>query len=584
MDTKYLFLFVFILTFFTSNLQAQPRSEVDAMQIAYSHFLEAQGSSMPQISLVSQQSLRKQIVRKIKGNAKQTGCYIVNDNANSRFVIVSADERMAEILGYSDNGTFDTTTAPPALLAIIDDYNRQYNLLVSGAINVKRKRERKKVEAIPYFIKTKWDQDEPFNNECPLDENGNRCVTGCVATAMAQVMNYYQYPHTESKGFVSYEGGNDFFSPKISQSFNYDDLVINWDNIVNDYSANVTAEQKEEVAKLMHACGVAVYMSYGNQSSADDSDIPHAMINNFGYNPNMFFASKDYYTLAEWNTVIQEELNAHRPILYASNAHEYILDGMDASGLYHFNFGWSGSGDGFYDLDAITPVGTTLASGQTMVVGICPREVGVHQDIFYYDDFQLEDGAAVGSKSKIKSLPVWCFSNEANTNRGKELFHGEYGVGVYDRDFNFVKSIYSTEIITSNRNMQSSSGTRVAVYFDSETFKEGSEYLLIPYAKCNNSTEPTKMRHKGGKSLWYKATVKNGWVTLERGGEITPIDQLLGDSNGDGIIDVGDIVSIINYILERPSSDFVLNNSDMNHDGEVDIADIPLVISEIMKQ
>lgn len=586
MKAKYI-IPIFLLLCRFSNVAAQPRSEEDVLQIAESFFAEKVGGTKPELTIVSENEIGNNLSKRAKRYSGRSGCSIINDVNNHRFVIVSKDERMCDILGYSDNGIFNAASAPDALWAIISRYNSQYELLLSnGGVKAVGIPAKTNVDSIPHMIKTQWNQREPFNNDCPLDENGKRCVTGCVATAMAQVMNYYKYPQKGGGGVVTYEP-QPFFGPKIGQSFNFDNLIIDWNNITDIYGSFSTDVQKAEVAKLMHACGVSVYMNYGSSSSgASDADVAYAMIHNFGYNPNMYYADKKYYDIFEWHNLIQKELKAGRPILYGSDGHEYILDGMNKEGMYHFNFGWAGSGDGHYVLDAITPVGTTLTSDQTMVVGIDIVEVGTHMDIFFSDEFKLDTIVDVNNRAKIIKLEPKCYSNEANTFNGKARFVGEYGIGLFDKDFNMLKSLYKYRgSFTSGGYQGSFTGDGNWITFDAATFVNGKQYYIAPYAKGENASHPTLIRTQSGYEDWYMVTVENGQVLLERKKKIfDDTNTLWGDSNGDGAIDVADIVSIVNYIMQHPSFDFIFTNSDMDKDGEIDIADITLLVAEIMKQ
>lgn len=281
---------------------------------------------------------------------QSNSCYVVNDDANGRFVIVSADERLNTILGYSENGNFEPASMPDALLEIIDGYNRQYDYLLENESNIRQGTPVKTAsKAIEPLIKSKWDQSAPYNNQCPENlglGDGSRCATGCVATAMAQVMNYFQYP-TMGNGSYSYYTA----SQHIYQSMDFNQLKFNWNNMLDVYDDNSTDEQKSEVAKLMHACGVSVSMDYGTEDSegkesgAYSQNIPYALVNYFQYNPNTLFRDRNYYTESEWNSYIMQDLEAGHPILYSGQGkggHQFILDGSDSDGKYHFNFGWGG--------------------------------------------------------------------------------------------------------------------------------------------------------------------------------------------------------------------------------------------------
>ena len=341
-------------------LFAQHRSEQEAMQIAQEFFAKKQTTRPMRLAAVPQAKVRAKILQnmakaKASSSAKHNSCYIVNDEANNRFVIISADKRMYKILGYSDNGVFDAETAPAALLDLIDDYNLQFNIVEEYGDNLKATPQHAQSQLIAPLIKANWGQDEPYNLQCPEASDGSQSVTGCVATAMAMVMNHYHYPNSGMGGSVSYSTR----STGTYQYFNFNTLSLDWSKILNEYDVNSTYEQKEEVAKLMHACGVSVFMDYNKESGAYSEDIAYAMIHNFGYNPNIHFLKKSYYKSDDWDSTIMEELMAGRPILYGgqgTGGHQFVLDGADGNGLYHFNFGWDGTCNGYFSVDAINPV------------------------------------------------------------------------------------------------------------------------------------------------------------------------------------------------------------------------------------
>ena len=197
---KRLSFLLFTLLLCGIGLYAQQRSESEAIQIAQNFFREKGIDS--HLSVVPYQKINVQ-VRKAIGAVKRMpsqnqGFYVVNDETNNRFVIVSADERLNTILGYSDYGTFSPENMPDALLEFLDGYNSQYDYLLGHAEAYKKNDAAKTpTHAIEPLIKTKWGQGTPFNGDCPVNNratDGSKCASGCVATAMAQVMNYHQYP------------------------------------------------------------------------------------------------------------------------------------------------------------------------------------------------------------------------------------------------------------------------------------------------------------------------------------------------------------------------------------------------------
>lgn len=522
------------------NMIAQQRSESEAIQIAQKFF--GKKGLTPKLSVVSHQKVEAQVRKKVaaarKAPAKSQSFYVVNDEANNQFVIVSADERMYQILGYSDNGTFKEDKVPDGLLFLLDSYDNELSLIQNCTSNQKSKRTEKKDPILP-IIQSKWGQDNPYNLDCPtITYKGEKIqpASGCVATAMAQAMNLYKYPQNAK--------GEDVFywqdSLKTFHSYKFNNVNFNWNNITNSYDNNSTEAQRTEVAKLMHACGASVFMQYWTSSSANPGDIPYAMIHNFGYNPNMQYIVKDYYSSEEWNTLIEDELKAGRPILYGGrgstvvlgedigeSGHEFILDGMDEDGLFHFNFGWEGECDGYFSVDAINPVQYFLGfpltydfnSTQGMVIGVTPETIGEPEDIFYTITLELDTIISVNAQTKIKYQP-YCCSNLTNADHD---FVGELGIGAFDKDWNLVKKVASLSGSDLPAGSWKSLTSSTYFRYDPSTFNEGSKYYVALYAKHNNSQKPTIVRTKYGDKDWYGATVKDGKVYLKR--KVSPFDH-----------------------------------------------------------
>ena len=523
---------------------AQQRSESEAIQIAQ-EFFGKQGKT-PQLSVVPHQKVEAQVRKRVaaarKAPAKSQNFYVVNDEANNRFVIVSADERMYQILGYSNTGIFEADNVPDGLLFLLDSYDNQHSLVQEIKSGHKSKRAEKKAPIAP-LIQSSWGQGTPYNLDCPevKDDEGNlsKSASGCVATAMAQAMNFFRYPLNCSGDYVVYwlNSTNSF------HSFNFNNVSINWANIINSYDENSTESQKAEVAKLMHACGASVFMQYNTSSGANPGDIPYAMIHNFGYNHNIQYIVKDYYSVEEWNSLIEEELRAGRPILYGGSGstiflgqnigeggHRFILDGMDEDGLYHFNFGWEGECDGYFSVDAINP---SQLSGlltydfnftQGMVIGITPEEIGEPEDVFYTITLEMDTIVTVNSQTIIKYQP-YCCSNLSNEQHN---FTGEFGLGAFDKNWNLVKTITLLNGYDLPAGSWKSLSSTSSFRYDSSTFSEGSQYYVALYAKHESSQKPTLVRTKYGEKDWYRAIVKDGKVYLNRKA-IIPDDDVIID-------------------------------------------------------
>lgn len=310
-----------------------------------------------------------------------TALYVFNKGDNG-FVVASADDRMPAVLGYSDNGAFDIEKASPELKWWLSQYVDEAASYLKNAGELTEPRVKVRRETRPEIetmVKTTWDQGAPYNEDCPEDQGG-RCVTGCVATALAQVLNYHRYP-VSGKGTHSYDyQGNTY-------SFDYGAATFDWDNMLDNYDYTATEEQKSAVAELMYACGVGVNMSYSSSASgAQDPYIAYALKEYFNYDDGVRNLERRYFSTAEWEDIIYNELSEGRPVLYSGQAptggHEFVCDGY-ADGYFHINWGWSGYGNGMFLLSALDP-GLQGIGGfeggynadQGATIGIQPSESG----------------------------------------------------------------------------------------------------------------------------------------------------------------------------------------------------------------
>lgn len=296
-------------------------------------------------------------------------CFRIFSNGGKGFAIISSDDRCQPILGYSATSTFDVSNMPSNVRTLLRSYAKMIRDVTNGItmkcksmsslpiITTAKKMNTISYEAadsIPQLVSTSWAQDKPYNWLCPNDTNGVRCVVGCVATAMAQVMNYHKWP-------LHGIGSHTYYCDSIGQALSADfsQATYNWNTGLIDNWHGYTTEQGNDVALISYHCGIAVDMSYGLKagSGADMAKCTNALVNFFGYDKNARFYRHDLYSNAEWREMVNEEMRQRRPILYCGSdtathlSHAYILDGYDGKRLYHFNFGWSGSYNGFYSLE-----------------------------------------------------------------------------------------------------------------------------------------------------------------------------------------------------------------------------------------
>ena len=298
--------------------------------------------------------------------ASTAAFYVFNIGYNDGYVIASGDDVAPAILGYSDTGSVDVDNIPDNMLWWLEEYGRQIQFMRDhGQPSLRESRNTTERPAVPPLLTTRWLQTYPYNLSCPYKSNGQQCVTGCVATAMAQVLNYHRFKSVcqtthEMPAYVSKHGISVDAVPAGS--------FIDWDNMVDDYENMVTTdEQKTAVANLMRYCGSSVQMDYSNGSSgARSSNVALAMIAYFNYGSRAKYFERNHCGMSdeEWEEFIYTELSHSRPVFYCGYTagyagHAFVCDGYDGQGFFHMNWGWGGSG-GYYLLTAIDSAGTSL--------------------------------------------------------------------------------------------------------------------------------------------------------------------------------------------------------------------------------
>lgn len=360
------------------------RSPEEALSIARTFFMQSSGAvtrniGEVQLVAVSNDLLKSASTRSVEG----TAFYIYN-YAQSAYVIVSGDDRMKPVLGYSDNGSFITESLPINILGWLELYNAAYAQLGNAEKAVTESKLLTKTSfpasVSPLLGSICWDQDAPYNNACPLYQQ-ERCVTGCVATAMAMILKYHEYP-VKGKGTHSYTASNG-----IKCSFDYGNATFDWDNMLPQYSGDCTAEQADAVAQLMLACGVAVDMEYSpSASGAYSYQVGQALIDYFGYDGNLGLVYRQYFTSSEWMNLIKSEINEKRPVYYFGSSddggHAFVFDGYNEEDMVHVNWGWSGMNNGYFEVASLNPdspgigggsnLGGGFTRGQGMYLGIQP--------------------------------------------------------------------------------------------------------------------------------------------------------------------------------------------------------------------
>ena len=222
------------------------------------------------------------------------------------------------------------------------------------------------------LLATTWGQGAPYNDFCPT-LNNRKLITGCVTTAVAQIMKYHSWP-AQGVGECTAEVQNlDTTYTKVVLGD-----VYHWDNMKDDYSRGAKLKTTE-VARLMRDVGHAVNVCYTPVlTGANSANVPKALIEHFHYSPEVRQVHRSHYTDEEWHRMLDVELAARRPIYYSARStrfdgHAFVVCGVDEQGLYFVNWGWGGHCDGYFDFDAVAAHGASYNYVQSAVVGIVPE-------------------------------------------------------------------------------------------------------------------------------------------------------------------------------------------------------------------
>lgn len=403
---------------------------------------------------------RSQADIQLKMAGRVSGLYVFNAEGNQGFVIVSNDDRTAPILGYSETGNLDPDNMPCNMRAWLQGYADEiawldeHNIQLTGVAALHRTASAVKTPIAP-LVQTHWNQGSPYNDNCPEYTSGKKAATGCVATAMAQVMNYHQFANMT----VDIPGYDKDFQevPCIAVS-TLAATTFDWGNMLNEYTfsynsttykydiPDFTSDQGEAVAKLMQYCGASVKMNYGSTSYSNTSEVVNALKTYFGYKSTTQVAIRSLYTYAEWIEIIYNELKQGRPVVYGGQSsgggHEFVCDGYQGEDFFHINWGWGGQSDNYFKLSALDPdqqgIGGSSSTdgyhyGQDAAIGVQkPTDEGTVLDIEPHDinltcsSITCVDEAATGEEVDI-TLTI---TNNADQDYSGDIYVGALGYGL----------------------------------------------------------------------------------------------------------------------------------------------------------
>ena len=498
------------LTLFQVLAWAGPRSFQQAQAIAERQ-AALQGIIMDQQQV---SKARKQYLLNGSSSSETATSYYVFDNgADKGFTIVSGDDELPEIVGYSAHGNSEHLMKTEGCAAFLKAYQKFVAAFTQGDAKARKiLAEQRALKADGRYQQPKiapllgdiaWNQDPPYNKMCPEYKGSELSFTGCVATAMAQVMMYYKYPNELQATIPAYTTAtNKLKVNAISKGEEYD-----WDNMLPTYTeGEYNTTQANAVAKLMFHCGAAVQMDYGDSSGALLR--PEDMSTYFGYDADLLQeVYRSVYTLAEWKKILDRELEAKRPIIYGGvasheNGHQFVCDGSDGEGLYHINWGWSGDCDGYFDITLLDPdvPGTgagTPADGYnrdcSVIIGIAPDneskdEPLIKEHSLYADAYEnhrkctITNGERKNASEQFSLTVTPVFSNPTHNK-----FEGLVALGIRNADGSYTPITQSREVAMEARKSNGEYAINYPNFNLNYAFPVGTTVLYEIYSTDNGN-------------------------------------------------------------------------------------------------
>ena len=363
---RILMMVVTLLLCGTTLLHAEAVSPEQAKQVAARFITARNQSSSAQGAprkAVKQSEMETSVVFDAADKAGQPYLYAVRLTEQGGYVLVSGDDRFTDVLGYSDANTFDEQNMPENMRAWLQGYIDEMAQLEAKDYQPAIRRGAGTKVAISPLIATQWNQNAPFNSLCPTDKySGKTCLGGCVAAAMAQVVNYYMQKQNTP---TNIQAAIEAYTPEQYWCVSADAVpagtaLPDKSLLINSYEGSPTSAQINAVAQLILYCGASVKMEYSSSGSgASSTYIPNALISNFGFDNTTHLVERADFTYADWMDLIYAELAAARPVIYGGESsgggHSFIVDGYDGDGLFHINWGWSGHADDYFALSAVNP-------------------------------------------------------------------------------------------------------------------------------------------------------------------------------------------------------------------------------------
>lgn len=481
--------------------------------------------------------------------------YVFNIGQNEGYVIAAADDRVPAVLGYSDRGAVDPDNMPANMKAWLQGYDNQMEYLNSHP-EAAVPRKTVSGEAIaPLLDPIAWDQSKPYNDLCPLDGD-TRSLSGCVATAMAQIMYYWRYPAATTDVIPGYTTSSlQLQMPAIDAG-----TPIDWDNMLPQYHGNETAAQKQAVASLMLLCGTAVQMNYTKDfSGAYGGNVATALRAYFDYDLATAFKQHDYYRAAVWNQMVYDELKAGRPVYYdgdsSGSGHAFVVDGYGGDDYFHVNWGWGGSSNDYFLLSVLDPKNNDGAGasqsadgysmGQGAIFGAQPNTGVIPTEDCVLTTIAI---AVLDSTEYVRSgidndfvykVGVAFYNHTINT------YDLDTGVGVYNNDGTLLRVVESRRVkIKPSYGIWNASDFPITIALGRDL--ESMEFIMRPVFRMHDTEDWTPMRNA---DIYYiTGAFKGNTLKLSN-----PVFGLTGTLTATGKKEMGSSLPITAKIINHGS-------------------------------
>ena len=520
-------LFLFI-SFFLLILSANARfvnietAETIAKNIYYESASEYYTLNYDQIQVLLYKEMQTE---------KNTLYYIFNmDSEVDGYVIVSADDAVYPVLGYSFNGMYNNEYESPSIKNVLENYAKEISFAITNNLppdeNIRDEWERlmrqsvaRGTRSVSPLVAATWDQGLYYNRNCPYDAASSydsRALVGCVAVAMGQVMHYYKHP-TTGNGSSSY-----YHSSYGTLSANYGMTTYSWSGMPNKLTSHNSA-----VATLLYHCGVSVEMNYGiSGSGAYTADAENALKNYFGYASTTDYLEKSNYANSTWEGMMKTEIDNSRPIIYkgygSSGGHAFVCDGYQgtSNNYFHFNWGWSGYLNGYFYLSSLNPGTYDFTTSQGAVMGIKPATVS-NVMITLIDAMDPDPDTYV----QYEEASVWIQLGNLSTTD----FTGDYRASLYSTSGQFVEMIDTFNNRSLQKGYYYTNG--MTFYKSSITATPGNYLLVVEFKPSGGSwTLVDEDTYQNPMTITVKSGTSSYDIRLYAAIDVDPDPMIKGDS------------------------------------------------------